>query len=112
MTDALKTPMLISSVPAGMDCVIEVHASQYRKDVSLEEGDEELKTGQGDGHDQGKNGTTDAERAQGSERGNEACEHLERDMASEHVGEETNRKRNRTGQEGDDFDDHHQRQEN
>ena len=55
--------MSLSLVPARVDRVVEVHASQYREDVSLEEGDEELETGQGDGHDERKNGTADAERA-------------------------------------------------
>ena len=83
MTDALETSMSLSLVPAGMDCVVEVHASQHRKDVSLEEGDEELETGQGDGHDEGKDGAADAESTQGSERGDEACEAGPVDRAGE-----------------------------
>ena len=35
--------------------------------------------------------SADADGTKGSKRGDEACEHLQRDMTSEHVCEKTNR---------------------
>ena len=46
-----------------MDSVVEVHASQNRKDISLEERYEELETGDGNGHNEGQNRAADTERA-------------------------------------------------
>jgi hypothetical protein len=53
-----------------------------------------------------------AERAErDAEHGDEAREHLQRDVAGQHVGEQTHAVRDRPQEERQDFDEHHQRQD-
>ncbi|QTK79455.1 hypothetical protein AT6N2_C1762 [Agrobacterium tumefaciens] len=93
-----------------MHGVVQVHASQYREDISLQEGNEKFESGHGDRHDERQDCAADAERAERAHGGDEACENLKRDVAGQHVREKTDGKADRTRQEGDHFNRRHKRQ--
>src|SRR5690606_28510685 len=62
-TDAPGRQCDYSLVPR-MDRVVQVHASQYREDIGLEEGDEDFETGDGNGHDERQDRAADTDRAE------------------------------------------------
>ena len=72
-----------------MQGVVEVHACQHRKDVSLQESDQKFETGQSDRHDERKDRTADPERAERAERGDEPGKDfhmLAEDIAKQQLG--------------------------
>src|ERR1700738_1607826 len=95
---------------ARMDSIVDVDAGEDGEDVGLEERDQQLKRGQRDGQSERQYGADPADDAHRSQHGDEACEYFQRDVAGQHVGEQTHAVRNRPRQERDDLDQHHQRQ--
>jgi len=95
-----------------MDRVIEVDASENSEDIGLQERDEKFERGQSHCHRKRKRCEDHGPSTRSEQHGNEAAEHFERDVARKHVGEETNRKTDRPRDEGNDLDQHEQRQQN
>src|SRR6267142_4398029 len=96
---------------ARMDSIVEIDAGEDGEDVGLQERDQQFERGQRDGQPERQNGAEHAENAQGAEHADKACEHFQRNVAREHVCEESHRMLNRLQKERYDFDQHHQRQD-
>ena len=95
-----------------MNGVVEVDAGEDREHVGLQECDQQFERGQRDGERQRQHTAEPAERAErDAEHGDEAREHLQRDVTSQHVGEQTHAVRDRPQEERQDFDEHDQRQD-
>src|SRR5579862_5454587 len=94
-----------------MDSIVDVDAGEDGENVGLEEGHQKLKRGQGDDHAKWQNGAEVADNAEASQERNEACEYGERDVARQHVGEQTHRMRDRPQEEREDLDENDQRQD-
>src|SRR3954463_15979456 len=94
---------------ARMDSIVEIDAGEDREDVGLQERNHQLQRGQCDRQAERQQRTDLADGAERAEHGHEAREHLQRDVAGQHVGEQTDAVRDRAGEEGDDFDQHDQR---
>src|SRR5580765_8269201 len=89
---------------AGMDCVVEIQAGQDGKDVGLQRRDQKLEGGEGDGGQKRQDGAEYADGAERPENRDEAGKDLQRDVAGEHVSEETDRQADRPRDEGEDLD--------
>src|SRR5260363_366460 len=96
---------------ARMDSIVEIDAGEDREDVGLKERNHQLEAGQGDREAERQQRADLADEAERAEHGHEAREHFQRDVAGQHVGEQTDAVRDRAGEEGDDFDHDHQRQD-
>src|SRR5258705_8637344 len=95
-----------------MNGVVEIDAGQDRKHGGLQESDQELQRGQCGGELQRQHAAGPAECAKrDAEHCDEAREHFQRDVAGQHVGEQTNAVRDRPQQERQDFNEHDQRQD-
>src|SRR6187402_681187 len=95
-----------------MNGVVEVDAGQDRKHVGLQERDQNLESIQRDRERQRQHAADPAKGAEReAEHGDEAREHLQRDVAGQHVGEQTDAVRDRPQEERQDFDEHDQRQD-
>src|SRR5882757_2692891 len=95
-----------------MNGVVEVDAGEDREHVGLQEGDQQFKRGQRDGERQRQHAAEPADRAErDAEHRNEAREHLQRNVAGQHVGEQAYAVRDRPQQERQDFNEHDQRQD-
>src|SRR6185436_19154403 len=68
-----------------MNGVVEIDAGQDREHVGLQKRDQQLERGQRYHQRQRKRGAENAENAKAPEQRNEAREHLERDVARQHV---------------------------
>src|SRR6267378_49194 len=95
-----------------MKGVVEVDAGEDREHVGLQECDQQFKRGQRDGERQRQHAADPADRAErDAKHRNEAREHLQRNMAGQHVGEQAYAVRDRAEQERQDFNEHDQRQD-
>src|SRR5580698_7549023 len=74
---------------ARMDSIVEIDAGENREDVGLEERDQQLERGQRHHHAERQHGAEVTEDAEARQHRNEAREHRERDVAGQHVGEQT-----------------------
>ena len=89
---------------SGMKGIVEIDTGQDRKHVSLQKRDQQFECGQRDGHCQRHHAGDPADRTErGTEQDDEAGEHLQRDMAGQHVGEQTDAVRERSRQERHDL---------
>src|SRR5437660_10530098 len=85
---------------AGVDRIVEIDAGEDGEYVSLQEGDQQLERGKRDHHAEGQHATDRTHNAEaGGEQRNEAGEDLERDVAGQHVREQTHAMRDRAQQE-------------
>src|SRR5579864_2174899 len=96
---------------ARMDSIVEIDAGEDGEDVGLQKRNQKLECGQRDRQPERQGGAKPAGKAEGAERGDEACEHLQRDVTGQHVGEEPYAVRDGTYEEREDLDRHHQRQD-
>src|SRR6187397_3746480 len=71
-----------------MNGVVEVDAGQDREHIGLEERDQQFERGQRHHHRQRQGRAEDTENTQAAQQRDEAREHLERDVAGKHVGEQ------------------------
>src|SRR6266700_3728408 len=95
-----------------MNGVVEVDAGQDRKHIGLQERDQQFERGERDSERQRQYAAEPAEGAErDAEHRDEAREHLQRDVASQHVGEQTHAVRDRPQEEREDFDEDDQRQD-
>src|SRR3954451_9911348 len=95
-----------------MNGVVQVDAGQDRKHIGLQERDQNLESVQRDRERQRQHAADPAERAEReAEHGDEAREHLQRDVAGQHVGEQTDAVGDRSQEERQDLDEHDQRQD-
>src|SRR4051794_38751727 len=78
-----------------MNGVVEIDAGQDREHVGLQERDQQLERGQRHHQRQRKRRAENAENAEAPEQRDEAREHLERDVAGQHVGEQPHAVRDR-----------------
>src|SRR6516164_8788281 len=74
---------------ARMDSIVEIDAGENGEDVGLQERNQKLECGQGHRQPERQDSADRAENAQGAERGDEACEHFQRDVTGQHVGEQS-----------------------
>src|SRR5215831_16520952 len=95
-----------------MKGVVEIDAGQDRKHIGLQERDQDF---EGIDRDRQRQRRHAADPADGPERDaeqrDEAREHLQRDVAGQHVGEQTHAVRNRAQEEREDLDEDDQRQD-
>src|SRR5580704_3258708 len=94
----------------GVKRVVEIHAGQHGEHIGLQERDQKFERVEADRHDKRQNRERLYGCARAEQHDDEAAEHVERDVAREHVGEQTHRMADGTRQEGDDLDRHDQRQ--
>src|SRR3569833_3082375 len=94
-----------------MDSIVEIDAGEDRENVRLEERDHQFESGERNDEAERQQSAQLADGAQRAEHGDEAREHLQRDVAGQHVGEQTDAVGDRAREEGDDLDQHHQRQD-
>src|SRR6185312_6568519 len=81
---------------ARVNRIVEIDASEDGEDVGLQEGDQHFQRHQDDDHREGQNAADPAEHAErAAEQDDEAREHLQRDVAGQHVGEQTHAVRDR-----------------
>src|SRR5579883_971967 len=76
---------------AGMNCIVEIDAGENGEDVGLQERHQELERGEQDHHDEGQRRAEYTENAGAGQHDDESGEDLQRDVAGQHVGEQTNR---------------------
>src|SRR6202020_2603303 len=94
----------------GVKRVVEIHASQHREHIGLQERDQKFESLEANRHEERQHRER-LDRGGGSEQhDDEGAKHVERNVACEHVGEQTHRMTDGTRQEGDDLDRHDQRQ--
>src|ERR1700754_795047 len=75
---------------ARVNRIVEIDASEDGEDIGLQERDQCLQRIKDDDHRKGQNAADPADRAEaGAEQDDEAREHLQRDVAGQHVGEQT-----------------------
>src|SRR5437868_13154349 len=97
---------------SGMNGVVEVNAGEDRKHVGLQECNQKLERGQRYSEAQRQHAASPADRTKrGAEHRHKPGENLERDMAGQHVGEQTDTVRDRPQQERENLDEDHQRQD-
>src|SRR6266852_8032134 len=96
---------------ARMNSIVEIDAGENGEDVGLQERDQQFERGQRDGQPERQNGAEPANEAQRAKHGDEACEHFQRDVARQHVGEQPHRMRNRLQQERYYLDRYNKRQD-
>src|SRR5665647_2046628 len=97
---------------SGMNGVVEVDAGEDREHIGLQERDQKLKRGERNRERQRQHATSPADRAErDAEHCDETREHLQRDVAGQHVGEQTYAVRDRPQEERQDFNEHDQRQD-
>src|SRR5664279_5809025 len=85
---------------ARMNCVVEIDASENGEDIRLEDGDEQFERRQHDGHRE-RQWREDRKKTGAEQAHDEAAHELKRDMSSQHIGEQTNRKADRTREKRD-----------
>src|SRR5512144_1822633 len=96
---------------ARVNRIVEIDASEDGEDVGLQEGDQRLQREKNDNHCERQHAAGPTDRAKASaHEDDEAGEDLQRDMAGEHVGEQTHAVRDRARHERQDFDRHDERQ--
>src|SRR5450759_3299076 len=97
---------------SGMNGVVEVDAGEDREHIGLQARDQKLKRGERNRARQRQHAASPADGAErGAEHRNEAGKHLQRDVAGQHVGEQTHAVRDRPQEEREDFDEDDQRQD-
>ena len=83
--------------------IVKVHAGQDRKHVSLQTCDEEFEGVQRHTHAEGKGGAQKANTACGDASASKSSKQFQKDVAREHVREETQSKGQRTRNKGNDL---------
>src|SRR6478752_9500666 len=73
----------------GVKRVVEVHAGQHREYIGLQERHKEFEGVEADRHDERQHRERLDRRARAEKHDDETAEHVERDVAGEHVGEQT-----------------------
>src|ERR1700722_42337 len=97
---------------SGMNGVVEIDAGEDREHIGLQERDQKLECCERNRERQRQHAAGPAERAERDpEHGDESGEYLQRDVAGQHVGEQTYAVRDRPQEEREDFDEHDQRQD-
>src|SRR6185312_11597422 len=90
-----------------MKGVVEIDAGQDREHVGLQERDQQFERGQCDGERERQHAADPADGAErDAEHDDEAREHLQRDVASQHGGEQSHAVRDRPQEEREDFDEY------
>ena len=89
---------------ARVDRIVEIDAGEDREDVGLQERHQQLERGERHGQAERQDGAEPAEEAERAQHGDEAAEYLQRDVAGQHVGEQTHAVRDRPRQERQHFD--------
>src|SRR5215470_9616017 len=100
-----------ASSVARVNGIVEIDAGEDGEDVGLQEGYQQLERGERDGEAEREDGAEPSEKAECSQHDDEPAEHLERDVAGEHVGEQPHAVGNGTRQERQNLDEYHQRQD-
>src|SRR5262249_40932680 len=72
-----------------MDGIVEIDAGENGKHVGLQKGDEQFECGQCNDHRERQRRAGHAYDPRASEQRDEAGEHLQRDVPSQHIGEQT-----------------------
>src|SRR5262245_34085004 len=93
---------------AWMDGIVEIDAGEDGKHVRLQECDQQLQSGERDDQCQWQRGADHADDSGPPEQGDETCEHLQRDVSRQHIGEQTHAVRNRSRQERQQLDEYDQ----
>ena len=94
-----------------MQGVVEIHAGEHRKDVSLQESDEQLEGASiAIVMTKGK-GAIAASEAAAEQKQDKSAEDMQRDVSGQHVGEETDGMADRAREERDDLNRDDQRQD-
>src|SRR5215468_1208064 len=96
---------------ARVNRIVEIDAGEDGEDVGLQERDQQLERRKRDGQAERQDGAEPAEQAGRAEHGHESAEHFQRDVASQHVGEQPHAVRDRSRQERHHLDEGHQRQD-
>ena len=97
-------------MPAGVKRVVQIHAGQHGEHVSLQKSDEQLEGVEPDDHGEGQDGGRLQDNAGAKQHDDESAEHVERDVARQHVGEKTDRVAHRPDEKGEDLDRDYERQ--
>src|SRR5215831_20117899 len=95
---------------AGVNCIIKIDASKNSEHISLQERHQKLECGQQHDHDQWQCRAEEAEYAGAAQHNDKAGKHLQRDMARQHVGKQTDAVRDRSRQKRQYLDGHDCRQ--
>src|SRR6476619_4359183 len=107
-----KTPLReIRTSMARVNRIVEIDAGEDGEHVGLQERDQELERRERDREAERQHGADPADEAERGQYGNETGEHLERDVAGQHVGEQSHAVRDRARQERQHLDEHDQRQD-
>src|ERR1700676_633907 len=95
-----------------MNGVVEVDAGEDREHIGLQERDQQFERGQRNRECQRQHAAGPAEGAErDAEHRDEAGKHLQRDVAGQHVGEQTHAVRDRPQEERQDLNEHDKRQD-
>ena len=90
---------------------VEIDAGEDGENIGLQERDQQFQQHDGDDQQHGRDRQRRQHAARGAQRDHEAGEHRQHGVARQHVGEQTDRKADRAGEEGDHFDRHQQEQQ-
>src|SRR5262245_13034545 len=93
---------------ARVNCIVEIDAGENGAHRGRQERDQELERGQRHGHAERQDRARPAEVAKAAEHHDEAAEYLERNMARQHVGEQSHAVRDWAGQERQHLDEGYQ----
>ncbi len=96
---------------ARVDRIVEIDASEDGEDVGLQERHQQLQGGQRHGEAEGENRAEPAHDTEGAEHRHEAPEHLQSDVAGEHVGEQSDAVGHRPRHKRQNLDEGHERQD-
>src|SRR6516162_4691199 len=110
MVELLSVQSGMGALVARVNRIVEVDAGEDGKDIGLQDCDQQFQRGERDGESERYNCPEPAEETERPQHGHEAPEHLERDMAGKHVGEQPYAVRDRPRQEGHYLDERHQGQ--
>src|SRR4029077_21111543 len=80
--------MTVNKLMAGVDGIVEIDAGENGEDIGLQERNQQFERGESDGKAEWHQGSEPAEETERPQHGHEATEHLEGDVAREHVREQ------------------------
>src|SRR5271166_2630203 len=98
------------SVAARVKRVVQIHAGQHDEHIGLQKRDEQFERIEPNRHSEWQDRQPFEDRACPQQHDDESAEHVERDVAGEHVGEQTHRMAERAGGERNHLDRHHERE--
>src|SRR5215813_518726 len=95
-TGSITCSLLLGRSVARVNRIVEIDAGENGEDVGLQERDQRLEREKDDDHQERQRAADPADDAQpGTEQDDEAREDLQRDVARQHVGEQTHAVRDR-----------------